>query len=152
MERYESGHPARGKKVIRYHQRSPYVPVARRRQNAARKVAALRKRGRDVDPVIIEGRSIAHTSWGQAWCDHLESHSDDEGRLPRGRTYVRNGSVVDLQIAPGEIVAIVSGSTIYNVRIVIKKLAKSRWQAWWRSAPGGSIRWSSCWEEGFPEG
>ena len=64
------------------------------------KIAALRKRGRAVDPVIIELRKIAHTFWGKAWCDNLESYSDYANRLPRGRTYVRNGSVIDLRSDP----------------------------------------------------
>ena len=64
-----------------------------------------------VSPVAIEGRTIARTFWGKAWCDNLERYSDYENRLPRGRTYVRNGSVVDLKIAPGAITAMVSGSS-----------------------------------------
>src|SRR4051794_32944961 len=80
----------------------PYVPVAQRRAQAAREVAKRRKKGQAVSPVVIEGRTIASTFWGKAWCDNLESYSDYENRLPRGRTYVRNGSVVDLQIKPGQ--------------------------------------------------
>ena len=70
----------------------------------------LRKKGHPVSPVVIEGRTIARTFWGKAWCDNLERYSDFANRLPRGRTYVRNGSVLDLQIAPGEVKALVSGS------------------------------------------
>src|ERR1051326_9621012 len=91
----------------------PYVSAAERRRKAALKMAKLRKQGQDVSPVIIQGRAIAKTFWGKAWCDNLERYSDFENRLPRGRTYVRNGSVIDLQIAPGEIKALVSGSEIY---------------------------------------
>ena len=98
-------------------------------RKAARKIAALEKRGRSVDPVILEGRKIALTFWGQAWCDNLESYSDYENRLPRGRTYVRNGSVIDLQIERGRVRALVSGSEIYEVEIAIKRAAKARWRA-----------------------
>ena len=56
----------------------------------------MTRRGETVSPVVIEGRKIASTFWGQAWCTNLESYSDFENRLPRGRTYVRNGSVVHL--------------------------------------------------------
>ena len=77
-------------------------------------MAKLRKKGHPVAPVVIDGRAIATTFWGKAWCDNLESYSDYANRLPRGRTYVRNGSVVDLQIAPGEVTAMVSGSTLYG--------------------------------------
>ena len=86
-----------------------YVPVAERRRRAARKLAELRKKGHQPKPVQIDGRAIATTFWGTAWCEHLESHADLASRLPRGRTYVRNGSVIDLQIAEGEVRALVSG-------------------------------------------
>ena len=93
----------------------PYVPVAVRRARAMKKVANLRKKGLDIQPVEIGGRRIARTFWGEAWCDHLESFSDFENRLPRGRTYVRNGSVCHLAIAKGKIEAKVAGSEIYNL-------------------------------------
>lgn len=107
---------------------APYVPVAKRRQQAAKKVKLLQKKGRVITPVVLEGRTIAQTFWGAAWCKHLESFSDFDNRLPRGRTYVRNGSVVDLQIAPGNITALVSGSTLYEVSIEIKPLSLKSWE------------------------
>src|SRR5580692_74315 len=94
---------------------APYVRVAERKQQAAKKVAQLRKKGQIVQPVVIEGRTIAKTFWGQAWCKHLESFSDYDNRLPRGRTYARNGSIIDLQVNQGEINALVSGSSIYKI-------------------------------------
>jgi uncharacterized Zn finger protein len=112
-----------------YHGWRRYVPVAQRKNQAARKIAALRKRGRAVDPVIIEARKIAHTFWGKAWCDNLESYSDYANRLPRGRTYVRNGSVIDLQIGPGQVTALVSGSSIYQVDIAMRPAARAQWRA-----------------------
>ncbi|MDA1050230.1 MAG: hypothetical protein O3C40_07090 [Planctomycetota bacterium] len=105
----------------------PYVSVAQRRRNAAKELESLRKKGLDVQPVAIDGRKIAKTFWGAAWCDHLESFSDYSNRLPRGRTYVRNGSVCHLGIAQGDIDARVSGSELYTVRIQIKELAKPKW-------------------------
>ena len=75
----------------------PYVSVAKRRAQAAKEIEKRRKKGQNITPVKIDGRTIAHTFWGQAWCENLESYSDYANRLPRGRTYVRNGSVVDLQ-------------------------------------------------------
>jgi len=106
-----------------------YVPVAERRRRAAQKLAQLRKKGHEPTPVQIDGRVIASTFWGKAWCDHLESHADLANRLPRGRTYVRNGSVIDLQIAEGEVRALVSGSDFYEVKIRIKPLQPARWRA-----------------------
>jgi uncharacterized Zn finger protein len=105
----------------------PYVPVAQRRAQAAREVQKRRKKGQAITPVVIEGRTIARTFWGKAWCDNLESYSDYDNRLPRGRTYVRNGSVVDLQIHPGKVTALVSGSELYEVSINITPLPDKAW-------------------------
>ncbi len=107
----------------------PYVPVAQRQARARRKMDSLRKKGIDIQPVEIEGRKIAKTFWGEAWCDHLEAFSDYENRLPRGRSYVRNGSVCHLEINQGEILAKVAGSELYNLRIRIKTLPKKKWTA-----------------------
>ena len=107
----------------------PYVPVAKRRAQAASFASKLaKKEGRKLSPVQIEGRKIAKTFWGQAWCQNLESYSDYANRLPRGSSYVRNGSVIDLQIKPGTVEALVSGSQIYTVKIAIQKLAKPSWE------------------------
>ena len=107
----------------------PYVPVAARRAQAARELAKLQKKGRKISPVVIEGRTIAGTFWGEAWCDNLERYSDYANRLPRGRTYVRNGSVVDLQVGPGCVTALVSGSTMYDVKVTVGPVPRSRWSA-----------------------
>ncbi len=106
----------------------PYVSVAERRRKAEKMVAALKKKGRVCSPVVIEGRAIARTFWGKNWCDNLENYSDYESRLPRGRTYARNGSVVDLQIAGEKITALVSGSAMYEVSIGVKPLEQKLWQ------------------------
>src|SRR3954463_2635691 len=116
---------------------APYVPVAERRRMAEREMAKLRKKGHPVAPVRIEGRTIARTFWGKAWCNNLESYRDYENRLPRGRTYVRNGSVVDLQIAPREITAIVSGSKIYKVKVSIGDVGPARWKTLCADCSGG---------------
>jgi uncharacterized Zn finger protein len=107
----------------------PYVSAAERRRKAARMIARLKKAGKLVSPVVIEGRTIARTFWGRAWCDNLERYSDFANRLPRGRTYVRNGSVMDLQISGGEVKALVSGSEIYKVTVKVKPVSKARWRS-----------------------
>jgi uncharacterized Zn finger protein len=107
----------------------PYVSVAERRRKAAREMEKRKKKGQVVSPVIVEGRKIVETFWGKAWCDNLERYSDFANRLPRGRSYVRNGSVIDLQIAPGAIEALVSGTEIYKVTVKVTPVAKARWQA-----------------------
>ena len=116
---------------------APYVPVAARRKKAAGAIKRLRKKGQSVEPVVIEGRRIATTFWGQAWCDNLESYHDFENRLPRGRTYVRNGSVIDLKISPLKVRAMVSGSSIYKVSVGIAAVPKARWRAVCRDCAGG---------------
>jgi uncharacterized Zn finger protein len=105
------------------------VPVAERRRQAERKLAKLRKKGQSVAPVTIEGRMIAATFWGKSWCTNLERYSDYENRIPRGRSYVRNGSVIDLQIAKGEITAMVAGSDLYKIKIAIAPVKAARWKA-----------------------
>src|SRR5229473_1279011 len=97
----------------------PYVSVAEKRRRAERELAKLKKKGQSITPVTIEGRTIAKSFWGQSWCTNLERYSDYASRLPRGRTYVRNGSVVDLRIAKGEVKALVSGSEIYEVVVKV---------------------------------
>lgn len=107
----------------------PYVNVATRRANAAKHAKKLAKGGTQLSPVTSAGTKIATSFWGKAWCTHLESFSDYENRLPRGRSYVRNGSVIDLQIAPGKIAAQVMGSSLYTETITIAPLDAKRWAA-----------------------
>ena len=107
----------------------PYVPVAARQARARRELAKLRKKGARIQPVEIEGRKIAQSFWGNGWCKHLESFSDYSNRLPRGRTYVRNGSVCHLEIQSGRVEAIVSGSELYNIAVRIKKLPDKVWRS-----------------------
>jgi uncharacterized Zn finger protein len=107
----------------------PYVTVAERRRKAEREMAKRKKQGHAVSAVIIEGRAIAKTFWGKSWCENLERYSDFANRLPRGRTYVRNGSVVDLQITPGAIRALVCGSELYEVELTVAPVAKARWKS-----------------------
>jgi uncharacterized Zn finger protein len=115
----------------------PYVSVAERRLRAAREMEKRRKQGHPVAPVIIAGRTIVKTFWGKAWCDNLERYSDFANRLPRGRTYVRNGSVIDLQISAGTIKALVSGSRIYQVSVKVTPVSKARWKAICTDCAGG---------------
>ena len=107
----------------------PYVPVAERRRIAMREIEKRLRKGQAMSPVQIDGRVIAKTFWGKSWCENLERYSDFANRLPRGRTYVRNGSVVDLQITSGEIRALVSGSALYKVTLTVSPVAKSRWKS-----------------------
>ena len=116
---------------------APYVTAAERRRKAAGEMAKLAKKGQPISPVVVQGRAIAATTWGKAWCANMESYSDYSNRLPRGRTYVRNGSVVDLQIAPGTVAARVSGSSIYRTTITVHPVPKAKWQQICADCAGG---------------
>lgn len=116
---------------------SDYVPMEERRRRAGREMEKLRKKGQPVSPVTIEGRKIATTFWGKAWCDNLEGYADFASRIERGRSYARNGSVVDLQIAPSAVTAIVSGSSLYQIKIDISVVPKPQWSKICRDCAGG---------------
>jgi uncharacterized Zn finger protein len=105
-----------------------YVPVAKRRAEAAKVLKSARGMGKALNPDLIEGRQIAHTFWGKAWCDNLEAYSDYANRLPRGRTYVRNGSVIDLQILKGKVQAQVMGSSLYKITIEFGAMQAQKWK------------------------
>jgi hypothetical protein len=107
----------------------PYVSVAQRRANARKEMTKLAKKGKNIQPIELDGRKIATSYWGKAWCDHLESFSDYDNRLPRGRTYVRNGSVCHLEVQTGRVEALVSGSDLYKVVIEIAPLVRKTWDA-----------------------
>lgn len=114
----------------------PYVTQAERRRKAQARIRQLEKKGQQASPVIIRGRRIATTFWGSAWCENLERYSDYANRLPRGRTYVRNGSVIDLRIGPGKVEALVCGSSIYRVRVDVSPVAAARWKGICRKSAG----------------
>ncbi len=117
---------------------APYVPVAERRRKAEALAKKMMGKGQMLAPIKLEGRAIATTFWGKAWCDNLEAYSDYANRLPRGRTYVRNGSVIDLQLSMGKITALVSGSELYKITIKIEPLSGSRWKEF-RAVAAGKV-------------
>ena len=107
----------------------PYVSVAERRKKAGKAAAKIQKKGITLTPVIGGRGSIAKTFWGKAWCNNLERYSDYANRLPRGRTYVRNGSVIDLNIAEGAVHAQVMGSSLYKVAVSVAAVPARQWRA-----------------------
>jgi uncharacterized Zn finger protein len=112
----------------RYSYWPEYVPVAERRRQAQERARRRIKKGQALKPVVIEGSRIASTFWGRGWCDQMESFHDYSNRLPRGRSYVRHGCVVDLQIEPGRVKASVSGSHLYKVNVRISPLHVVKWK------------------------
>ncbi len=107
----------------------PYVPVAERRRKAEKAAAKARKAGADLSPVAASRGAITKTFWGKAWSENLERYSDYANRLPRGRTYVRNGSVIDLKITEGQVQAQVMGSSLYKVAVRVAAVAAKHWQS-----------------------
>ena len=124
---------------FRFRSRFPrQVNAAERRRRAGQARAALSGAGHALSPIVIEGREIASTFWGKAWCENLERYSDFANRLGRGRSYLRNGLVLDLQIAPGNVTARVSGTDVYSVDITVAAVPRLRWRAGGRKQLGCS--------------
>ena len=90
---------------------------------------SARSKGHAVSPVIIEGRTIAKTFWGKAWCENLERYSDYANRLA-ARADLRaqrvGGGSAD---CAGEIQAYVSGSELYEVTLNVTPVSKARWKS-----------------------
>ncbi|HXJ81013.1 MAG TPA: SWIM zinc finger family protein [Candidatus Methylomirabilis sp.] len=109
----------------------PYVRVAERRFHGVRHAARLATKGRKLRAVLpaARGRALVATFWGRAWCDNLAAYATLANRLERGRSYLRNGLVIDLQIAPGSVTALVSGTSIYEISVKIKPMPRERWRA-----------------------
>jgi len=59
---------------------APYVSVGEKRAKAARKLKQLKKKNR------------------KSWNRNLERYADYSNRIGRGRSYVRHGAVLDLQV------------------------------------------------------
>lgn len=115
----------------------PRKSAGQRRAEAERTIKDAARRGKPMSPVVIDGRKIAHTFWGKAWCENLERYRDFAHRLERGRSYVRSGSVIDLRIDAGKIVGTVSGSSLYDIAIEIDKVTDDAWRAIRRDCAGG---------------
>ena len=98
-------------------------------QEGGKVAAEASKAGSDLSPVKSSRGAIARTFWGKAWCDNLERYSDFANRLPRGRTYLRNGSVIDLKIRSGEVRAKVIGSRLYDVNVTVVAVPRKQWQS-----------------------
>lgn len=111
-----------------YYGFAPYVSVAQKKINAEKLAAKLTKKGEKLDPVSVTGTKLTTTFWGKSWNANLEQYRDYESRLPRGRSYLRHGAVIDLKVKNGSIEALVNGSSLYKVNIQIKPLGSGKWQ------------------------
>ena len=114
-----------------------YVPVAERKRRAAARRNKLEKAGERLEPVQATARAIATTFWGRAWCRNLERYSDYESRLPRGRSYLRQGAVLDLRLSAGQVRAQVMGSELYTLTIHVAPLKPVAWRRLRKACAGG---------------
>lgn len=105
-----------------------YIPVAERKRRAEAKRKKLVKAGEQLEPVQSAARGIATTFWGRAWCRNLERYSDYESRLPRGRSYLRQGAVLDLRLSAGQVRAQVMGSELYTLTIHVAPIKPAAWR------------------------
>lgn len=106
-----------------------YVTVAEKKAKALKKLEKLKKKNPNIKPVVLQGKTLARNWWGKSWNKNLERYADYENRIGRGRSYVRHGAVLDLQITRKKISALVAGSAArpYNVEISIEPITKNRW-------------------------
>lgn len=129
----------------------PYVSVAERKSKAEKVIAKLKKKNPKIFPIEVENKNIVTSWWGKSWTKNLESYADFSNRLGRGRSYVRHGSVLDLQIKEGLIEALVLGSTQYKIEIKIKKLDDKKWKALQKEAVGEISSVAQVLEGNFPK-
>jgi uncharacterized Zn finger protein len=101
-----------------------YVSVAQKKGKAEKKLKELMKKNPGMKPLLLEGSAIAKSWWGKSWNKNLERYADYSNRIGRGRSYVRSGAVLDLQITPGQVESLVQGSSSnpYSITIKIGKL------------------------------
>ena len=115
-----------------------YEEAQERKERLQREIAKRQKRGEKFEalPAPAGQKKLSTTFWGQAWCRNLESYQVYESRLPRGRSYLRQGNVYNMEIEPGKLSAVVAGSELYDTTIVIQPLPKGQWQQIVESSAG----------------
>ncbi len=115
-----------------------YVSVGEKKAKALKKLAKLKKKNPNIQPVVIQGQALAKTWWGRSWNNNLELYADYSNRIGRGRSYVRHHCVLDLKILSGRVEAVVAGSGArpYRVEIQIKPISKTTWAAVKKSCKG----------------
>ncbi|TKB27001.1 hypothetical protein FCL47_07410 [Desulfopila sp. IMCC35006] len=106
-----------------------YVTVAEKKAKAEKKLKQLKKKMPSIEPVSIEGSTLARTWWGKSWNRNLERYADYSNRIGRGKSYVRHGAVLDLKIKGGRVTALVQGTRAkpYEVVVNIAPVKKANW-------------------------
>jgi uncharacterized Zn finger protein len=97
---------------------------------AERSLNKLKKKDPNIQPIVIEGRTLVKSWWGKEWNNNMESYADFRNRISRGRSYVRNGAVIDLKIGKGKVTALVQGTSSkpYKVTVQIDELDRTKWE------------------------
>ncbi len=93
---------------------------------AARRLEELRAAGEELCPVVGRGRALASHFWGKAWMRHLAACEAGGLCLAPGRTLLRHGCLLDVQLAPGRIRARVSALRLEEVELQLAPLDEER--------------------------
>ena len=107
-----------------------YISIAEKKAKAEKALKKLKKKNPDLEPVIIEGRTLAKSWWGKAWNLNLESYADYSNRINRGKSYVKSNAVLDLKVSKGRVAAKVQGSRAkpYDTEVRIDTLDSTKWR------------------------
>lgn len=85
--------------------------------------------GVELHPVVSRSRKLAARFWGSAWMRHLAVCESGGLCLAPGRTLLRHGCVLDVQVAPGRVTALVSAETLYEVELRLTPPEEERVEA-----------------------
>lgn len=107
----------------------PRLRVADLARLAQQRRENLLQEGRQLHPVQGSSRNLASHFWGRAWMKHLALCEAGGLCLAPGRTLLRHGCVLDLQLAPGRVEALVSAQELVEVQIDIAPLEDERLEA-----------------------
>jgi uncharacterized Zn finger protein len=106
-----------------------YEEARERKAELESEIKRRRARGEVFESLEVPqgSRKLTKSFWGKAWNEQLELHQEYEFRLPRGRSYLRQGNVYNLTIEPGLISATVAGASLYDVVVRITPLEQETW-------------------------
>ena len=85
--------------------------------------------GVELHPVVSRSRKLATRFWGSAWMRHLAVCESGGLSLAPGRTLLRHGCVLDVQVAPGRVTAVVSADALYDVELRLRPPEEERVEA-----------------------
>ncbi len=93
---------------------------------AAERLSALRAQGEELCPVVSRSRALASHFWGKAWMRRRANCEAGGFALAPGRTLLRHGCVLHVQLAPGLIRARVSSQRLEEVELRLAPLDEER--------------------------